>query len=69
MIVTEEEGSSKLTWIFDAEPVTTGAKIMSFLIGFMFKGATKKALVKDLEDIKAAAEKDSEESAWSQPWI
>ncbi|MEM6396309.1 MAG: SRPBCC family protein [Bacteroidota bacterium] len=42
---------------FKGTPQTTGAKIMNTLLGWMFKGATKKALHQDLEDIKAHLEK------------
>lgn len=42
---------------FEGIPQTFGAKLMWGLMGFMFKGATKKALQKDLEDIKQVVEK------------
>ncbi len=48
----EDSGKTVLTWDFEGKPQTFGAKLMSALMGFMFKGATKKALHKDLEDIK-----------------
>jgi hypothetical protein len=41
---------------FTGQPQTFGAKIMGALMGSMMKNATKKALMKDLEDIKRAAE-------------
>jgi len=41
---------------FTAEPQSLGAKVMAATLGGLFKNATKKALQKDLEDIKAAAE-------------
>ena len=43
---------------FTANPQSVGAKFMWGLMGFMFKGATKKALLKDLEDIKKVVESD-----------
>lgn len=46
-----------LTMMFDGEAQSFGAKLMSFLTGFMFKGATEKAIKEDLEDIKAIVEK------------
>ncbi len=52
----EEGDKTVLTMDFDAQPQTTMSKIMSFLMGFVFKGATKKALHKDLEDIKMSIE-------------
>lgn len=53
-----EEGNNGtlLSMSFDGTPVTFGAKFMSTVLGWMFKGATKRALQKDLEDIKNAAE-------------
>lgn len=50
-------GSTELSMRFGAEPVTPGAKIMWALTGFLFKGATAKALMQDLEDIKKAVER------------
>ena len=55
----EQDGSTVLTMSFDGTPQTFGAKVMSALMGWMFKGATKKALAKDLEDIKRVAESKS----------
>lgn len=46
----------RLSMGFEATPQTFGAKIMGNLMGWMMKGATKKAIHKDLEDIKRAAE-------------
>lgn len=54
--IDENENSSTLNMSFNGTPVTFGAKVMSALIGWMFKSATAKALKKDLEDIKKAAE-------------
>ena len=53
----EEDGDKTLlTMGFEGEALGFGAKVMSFLTGFMFKGATEKALKEDLIDIKAAVE-------------
>ena len=52
----EDDGKTVLTMDFDARPQTIISKIMSFLMGFMFKGATKKALHQDLVDIKKSIE-------------
>ena len=41
---------------FSGQPLTTGAKIMSALLGWMGASATRKALVQDLADIGAVAE-------------
>ena len=58
--VADEDGKTRLSMDFDAEPQTVGAKILSATMGFMFKGATQKALLKDLEDVKAAVETASD---------
>ncbi|MEL6670202.1 MAG: SRPBCC family protein [Bacteroidota bacterium] len=42
---------------FKGTPQTTGAKVMNALVGWMFKGAARKALHQDLEDIKSHLEK------------
>lgn len=57
--VEENDGVTTLSMQFGGKPVTFGAKLMSGLMGWMFKGATKKALVKDLEDIKKVVESGS----------
>ena len=41
---------------FTAEAQTLGAKILSAVLGSIIKRSVKKALLKDLEDLKAAAE-------------
>ena len=57
----EEAGDeTNLTMGFEGEAQSLGAKIMSFLTGFMFKGATEKALKQDLIDIKAFVEKTTD---------
>jgi carbon monoxide dehydrogenase subunit G len=48
---------TKLTMSFDAQPVSFGAKVIWALTGWMAKGAMKKTVTKDLDDIKIAAEK------------
>ena len=53
------EGSGDKTLLsmeFEGEAQSFGAKLMSFLTGFLFKGATEKAIKQDLEDIKVAVE-------------
>ncbi|MCF7807807.1 MAG: SRPBCC family protein [Candidatus Marinimicrobia bacterium] len=44
--------ASRLVMEFDGEPQRMGARIMAALTGFIFKGATVKAIQQDLEDIK-----------------
>lgn len=57
LMVSEQHGVTELTMRFIGEAQTFVSKLMSATLGAMFKNATKKALMKDLEDIKAAAEK------------
>ncbi len=51
--------ATRLAMTFRGEPVTTGAKIMWALTGFMVKGSMRKALNKDLADIRAAVESEA----------
>ena len=44
-----------LAWEFGAQAQSTRAKLMS-IVGKLFEGSTKKALLADLDDIAAAAE-------------
>lgn len=55
--LSERNGKTILTMTFEGEPQSVGARIMWGLTGFLFKGATRKALAKDLADIKAALER------------
>ncbi len=60
LAITEaSEGTSLLTMSFGAETPGLLAKIMSATLGQLFKGATVKAIRKDLEDIKANVEGQS----------
>ena len=45
-----------LTMSFDGQAQTFMAKIMSVIPGILFKSATEKALLQDLEDIKSTVE-------------
>lgn len=56
MSITKAAGGCTLTMSFEGTPVTLGAKVMWALTGWMAKGAMRKAVAKDLADIKAAAE-------------
>lgn len=56
----ERNGRTGLVMTFEGEPQSVGARIMWGLTGFLFKGATRKALVKDLADIKVAVEREPE---------
>ena len=54
--VAEENGASTLTMSHGGEPQGLVAKVLAVPMGFLFKGAMRKAIRKDLEDIKAAVE-------------
>ena len=54
--VTDAADGTLLSMDFRADAQSLGAKIMSAVLGFMIKRSVKKALQKDLEDLKAAAE-------------
>ena len=49
-------GSTRLTMTFAGEPLTTAAKIMSTLLGWMGARATRKMVEADLDDIASVAE-------------
>ena len=57
MSIAESGSGVMLTSIHDSRPQTMGAKFMSIPMGLLFKGVAKKALLQDLNDIKAAVEK------------
>lgn len=50
-------GGVTLTSIHDSLPQTFMARVMSIPMGLFFKGVARKALLQDLNDIKAAAER------------
>lgn len=52
--------ATELTMTFTGEAETMVAKILSALMGVFIKGSLKKALLKDLEDIKSHIEKTDE---------
>ena len=56
MYVADQDGATELGFEFNAEPQTFGAKFLSATMGFLFKGATEKAMHQDLVDIKAKVE-------------
>jgi len=53
----EEDSKTTLTMSFTGNPQTVVANVVSFLMAPLIKGSIKKALVKDLQDIKAFIEK------------
>ena len=60
LVLSEHDHGTQLTIEFKGIPQTFGAKLMSAIMGFFFKSATKKALTQDLVDIKAVIEKPHE---------
>lgn len=54
--VAEVGDATRLTMTFRGEAQSFGAKVMSAVLGPLFKGATEKAMRQDLLDIKAKAE-------------
>lgn len=54
--IETQGGETCLRMIFEGEPQGTFAKIMAAATGFIFKGATQKALDEDLRNIKASVE-------------
>src|SRR5262245_9457354 len=53
MSISESTGGMTLTSSHDSLPQTIVAKIMSIPMGLFFKGVIKKAVLQDLNDIKA----------------
>ena len=49
-------GGSRITMVFGAEPTGLLAKAFAVTVGRLFDNATRKAIVKDLAEIAAAAE-------------
>ncbi|MFQ5930774.1 MAG: SRPBCC family protein [Nitrospiraceae bacterium] len=60
LVVSEHDGKTRLTMEFDATPQTLSARVMAATTGIFFKNATKKALMQDLNDIKAVVERSGE---------
>lgn len=58
MSISEGNGGVALVSFHDSQPQCIAAKIMSIPMGLFFKGVAKKALLQDLNDIKAAVERE-----------
>src|SRR4029453_8946165 len=56
MRISESSGGMTLTSSHDSRPQGIVARVMSIPMGLFFKGVAKKALLQDLNDIKAAVE-------------
>ena len=54
--ISENCGGMTLTESHESKPQGIVAKLMSIPMGFLFKGVAKKAVLQDLNDIKAAVE-------------
>jgi len=56
-IALEDQGAyTELSMRFHGQPVTAISRVFSACLGFLFVGGIRKALERDLEDIKAAVE-------------
>ena len=58
MSISESSGGITLTSSHDSRPQSIVAKLLSIPIGLLFKGVAKKALLQDLNDIKATVEQE-----------
>ncbi len=56
MTISEGSGGITLTSSHDSRPQGIVARVMAIPMGLLFKGVAKKALLQDLNDIKAAVE-------------
>jgi len=56
MSIAGEDGNCTLTMTHETKPQTVMAKLMSPLMGLMFKGTLEKVILQDLNDIKGAVE-------------
>ena len=56
--ISESSGGITLASSHDSKPQTIVARLMSIPMGLFFKGVVKKALLQDLNDIKAAVERE-----------
>ena len=54
-ILTPDSGGTRVELIFGGQPVSLGAKLMSWL-SWLLSNSIKTALAKDLQDLKAACE-------------
>lgn len=55
--ISESGGVVTLTSVHDSQPQGIVARLMSIPMGLFFQGVAKKALLQDLNDIKAAVER------------
>ena len=55
--ISESGGVMTLSTAHDSQPQTLSTRLMSLPMGLLFKGVARKALLQDLNDIKAAVER------------
>jgi len=55
--LAEEGGAVTVTSSHDSQPQTFAAKLQSIPMGLFFKGTIRKAIMQDLNDVKAAVER------------
>ena len=58
MSISESSGGITLTSSHDSKPQGIVARLQSIPMGLLFKGAAKKAILQDLNDIKSAVEQE-----------
>ena len=56
--ISDVDGGCALTSAHDSQPQNIKTRLMSIPMSLLFKGVVKKALLQDLNDIKAAVEKN-----------
>jgi hypothetical protein len=56
--ISESGGGMTLTECHESKPQSAVARLMSIPMGLFFKGAIKRAVLQDLNDIKAAVERE-----------
>jgi hypothetical protein len=57
MSLSDSSAGVTLTSVHDSKPQSIVARVMSIPMGLLFKGVAKKALLQDLNDIKASVER------------
>jgi len=57
MRISESGAGVTLTSSHDSQPQTIGARLQSIPMGLLFKGVLRKAILRDLGDIKTAVER------------
>ncbi len=58
MSISEGSGGMTVTSSHDSQPQSIMARIQSIPMGLLFKGVARKALLQDLNDLKAAIERE-----------